>query len=73
MLTMMDLMEGSHSIRTPEQEARKVSYQLWTLRADDRMGEMYTSDCAGHDGQWVVDSEELKVVNRGKAALRYGG
>jgi hypothetical protein len=54
---MMDLMEGSHSIRTPEHEAGEVSYKLSMLWIDGKLCEMYTSDGAGHAGQRVVDSD----------------
>lgn len=37
------------------------------------MDELHTSDCAGHAGRCVVDSEESKDrESRGKAALRNG-
>lgn len=57
MLTMMDLMEGSHSIRTPENEVRRLAAGLCVVLIEGKMDEMHTSDCAGHAGQWVVDSE----------------
>lgn len=50
MLTMMDLMEGSHSIRTP----RRALVTNREFREENEEGRNGTSDGTGHDGQLVL-------------------